>query len=195
MTAHHLLASSGASRLAVTGTLVLAMAAAAGCGSTSHQAASSAPPSAPVGAPPLPTHSPTKAQLRYTAKVRRELKRQQQKQAAAAAGKAHRAAVRAARARREAHQVEYIVTGTPGATVQYGPSGSNLQGASPMAITQRLRNPQYYAISAQLQGSGQIQCELKIGGKVISRGQASGGYNIATCEASQGIYGGWTNDN
>jgi hypothetical protein len=186
---------NGIIRLAGIATLMLAVAAAAGCGSSGHQTASSAPASAPALATPMPAHSPTKAQIRYIAKIHREMKRQQQRQAAAAARKAHREAVRTARAEHEAHQVEYIVTGTPGADVQYGPSGSNLEGASPMDITQRLRHPQYYAISAQLQGSGEIRCELKIGGKVISRGQASGGYNIATCEASQGLYGGWTNDN
>ncbi|MFJ3715163.1 MmpS family transport accessory protein [Streptomyces sp. NPDC090057] len=101
----------------------------------------------------------------------------------------------------EAHKekpqtVTYEVTGTSGADVQYGPAGSNAQGKVPMSVTKPLRNTQYYAITAQLQGGGHVTCRLKVNGKVISRSTASGGYNIASCEISKDVFSGkWTDTN
>jgi hypothetical protein len=92
--------------------------------------------------------------------------------------------------------VEYIVTGTPGASVQYGPSGSNLNGSVPMDVTAPLGSPSYYAITAQLQGDGAISCAIKVDGKVISQGAATGGYNICTAEIGQDPFTGkWQDDN
>lgn len=92
--------------------------------------------------------------------------------------------------------VEYVVTGTPGAQVTYGPSGSNFNGSVPMDVKARLGNPQYYAIDAQLQGSGSVQCEIKVNGKVISQASANGGFNIASCEIDQNpLTGQWENTN
>jgi hypothetical protein len=92
--------------------------------------------------------------------------------------------------------VTFVVTGTPGADVTYGPSGTNLSGSVPMRVTKPLGSPAYYAINAQLQGGGQIACKIKIDGKIISSGQAAGGYNIAQCEISPDpMTGQWQNDN
>jgi hypothetical protein len=92
--------------------------------------------------------------------------------------------------------VTYIVTGTPGASVTYGPSGSDLSGSVPMTVTQPLGSPLYYAISAQLQGSGSIRCEIKVDGVTIANSVAEGGYNIAQCEISQDpVSGVWQSDN
>jgi hypothetical protein len=55
--------------------------------------------------------------------------------------------------------------------------------------------PAYYAISAQLQGDGAVSCVIRVNGKAVSVGQASGGYNIATCEITQGLFGGWEDAN
>ena len=56
--------------------------------------------------------------------------------------------------------------------------------------------PIYYAISAQLQGGGDVSCKIEVDGHVISSGQATGGYNIAQCEIGQDpITGDWQNDN
>jgi hypothetical protein len=81
------------------------------------------------------------------------------------------------------HTVTYVVSGSP-ADVTYGPSGTNDSGTVPMSITRTLRSPAYYAITAQLQGSGSVSCEIRVNGKVISRAHATGGYNIASCEIS-----------
>ncbi len=51
-------------------------------------------------------------------------------------------------------------------------------------------------ISAQLNGSGAVSCEIKIGGVIVSHGAASGSYNIASCEVVQDpIDGGWEDAN
>jgi hypothetical protein len=91
--------------------------------------------------------------------------------------------------------VTYVVKGTPGADVTYGPSGSDLTGSVPMRITKKLADPAYYDIQAQLQGSGSVTVEILIDGKVLSTGHASGGYNIAMAEISQDPFTGkWQDD-
>ena len=92
--------------------------------------------------------------------------------------------------------VTYIVRGTPGADVTFGPDGSDFNGAVPMRVTRRLGNPDYYAISAQLQGDGSVSCSIEVDGIPLSTGSASGGYNIADCEIGQDpITSLWENDN
>ncbi|UXY23053.1 hypothetical protein N8I84_33395 [Streptomyces cynarae] len=112
-------------------------------------------------------------------------------------GHSAKAAAPRSTARKETPQtVTYVVTGTGGADVQYGPAGSSAQGKVPMSVTKPLRNPQYYAITAQLQGGGHVTCQLKVNGKVISQSTASGGYNLASCEISKDIFSGkWTDTN
>lgn len=114
-----------------------------------------------------------------------------------AAAPAKAAPVKAApKAKPKPQTVTYVVTGTSGADVQYGTSGSNAQGHVPMKITKKLGHPLYYSISAQLQGSGHITCKIEINGKAISTATASGGYNIAMCETSQDpLSGDWTDTN
>ena len=91
--------------------------------------------------------------------------------------------------------VEIIVTGSP-ADVTYGPSGSSLSGSVPLDVAGKIPSPApaYYAVTAQLQGSGSVSCQIKVDGDVISTGRATGGYSIATCEISQGPDG-WESDN
>jgi hypothetical protein len=92
--------------------------------------------------------------------------------------------------------VTYVVTGTAGASVTYGPAGSDLQGSVPMSVSAPLKHPAYYAISAQLNGSGQVSCAIDINGRTISSASATGGYNIASCEIDQNpITGQWENTN
>lgn len=122
---------------------------------------------------------------------------------ARAAAKAARLAAAAKKARQRAarqlaNTVTYIVTGTPGAQVTYGPAGSDFTGSVPMTVNAPIGNnpPIYFAIDAQLQGGGQVSCKIEVGGKVISAANASGGFNIATCEIGQNpITGQWENDN
>lgn len=48
----------------------------------------------------------------------------------------------------------------------------------------------YEEVNAQLQGSGDIQCSVTIGGKTKT-GHASGGYNICSAQLNSGFDGGW----
>jgi lambda repressor-like predicted transcriptional regulator len=90
--------------------------------------------------------------------------------------------------------ITYVVTGSS-ADVTYGPAGSNLSGSVPMSVTAPLGSPAFYSIDAQLNGNGEVQCEIEINGQVISSGTATGSYNIASCEISQDpITGQWQSD-
>lgn len=96
-----------------------------------------------------------------------------------------------------AQTVTYVVTGSP-ADVTYGPTGTELAGTVPMNKTAAIppKPPLYYSVSAQLQGSGTVSCEIKISGKVISSSTASGGYQIASCEVSRDPFTGeWQDTN
>ncbi len=85
-------------------------------------------------------------------------------------------------------QVTFSVTGSApdGVTITYGTNTSNLSGG-PLPFTATLPlstagGVLYYDITAQLSGAGSISCSISVGGKVISSGTASGGYNICTSE-------------
>ena len=97
-----------------------------------------------------------------------------------------------------ASTITYVVTGSSSAQVTYGPAGSNYTGSSPMrkTVTIPASVPIYYSIDAQLQGSGSVTCEILVGSTVVSKGSASGGYQIASCEISQDPFSGqWQDDN
>jgi hypothetical protein len=91
--------------------------------------------------------------------------------------------------------VEFIVNGSP-ADVTYGPSGSSLSGTVPLNAAGQIPSPApaFYAVNAQLQGAGAVTCEIRVDGAVISTARATGGYNIAICEISQGPSGDWESD-
>jgi len=93
--------------------------------------------------------------------------------------------------------VTYVVTGST-ADVTYGPAGSDSQGSVPMHVSAAIPSaaPAYYAISAQLQGSGSVSCEILVNGNVVSHATANGSYNIAQCEIVQDpLTGGWDDAN
>jgi hypothetical protein len=94
----------------------------------------------------------------------------------------------ATKAKPHHRKITYVVTGSA-ADVTYGPSGSDLQGHVPMRVTRKLKHPQYYSISAQLQGSGAVTCKILINGKVIDKARATGSFNIASCEIIQDVFG------
>ncbi|MEU8968146.1 hypothetical protein AB0D11_02525 [Streptomyces monashensis] len=48
----------------------------------------------------------------------------------------------------------------------------------------------YYDVTAQLQGSGDIQCSVTVDGQTKS-GHASGGYNICSAQLSSTLFGNW----
>ena len=49
----------------------------------------------------------------------------------------------------------------------------------------------FYNVTAQLQGSGDINCSVTVDGKT-KQGHASGGYNICDAQLSEDLFGGWT---
>lgn len=48
----------------------------------------------------------------------------------------------------------------------------------------------YYSLTAQLQGSGDINCSVTVNGHT-KKGHASGGYNICNAQANSGLFGDW----
>jgi hypothetical protein len=65
-----------------------------------------------------------------------------------------------------------------------------------MHVTRPLANPEFYAISAQLQGGGTVTCVIKVDGVPLSTSTATGGFNIADCEIGQDpITNLWEDDN
>jgi hypothetical protein len=86
-------------------------------------------------------------------------------------------------AARAQQTVTYIVRGSP-AYVTYGSAGSTYKGTVPMEVTRPLGHPQFYAIDAQLIGSGSVMCQIEVDKEVISQAQASGSYKVASCEIS-----------
>ncbi|WP_405657093.1 hypothetical protein [Streptomyces sp. NBC_00079] len=48
----------------------------------------------------------------------------------------------------------------------------------------------YYSLTAQLQGSGDINCSVTVDGHT-KKGHASGGYNICDAQLNSGLLGGW----
>jgi hypothetical protein len=175
----------------------------AGCGASGTVGAGS-----PAPQPSVTTTKPTAAQISASASAAAAaaalasssaavLARSGSASAAAASAAAAASSAAAARAAALADTVEFAVTGTF-ADVTYGPAGSDLTGSVPMDVRQRIPSdaPIYYAISAQLQGTGSVSCTIKVGGQVISQGTAQGGYNIAQCEIVEDpISGGWQDAN
>lgn len=81
--------------------------------------------------------------------------------------------------------VTYLVSGTPGAPVSYGPAGSDFSGQTPLRVTKRFGKGSYYGITAQLQAGGSVECEILFGTKVISKSVATGAYNVVSCQATK----------
>lgn len=52
------------------------------------------------------------------------------------------------------------------------------------------KDAEYYDVSAQLQGSGDIHCEVTVDGHTKTA-HASGGYNICDAQLSNGLFGDW----
>jgi hypothetical protein len=54
-----------------------------------------------------------------------------------------------------------------------------------MHVTRPVGNPEFYAISAQLQGGGTVTCVIKVDGVPLPASSATGGFNIADDEIGQ----------
>ncbi|WP_328584955.1 hypothetical protein [Streptomyces sp. NBC_00370] len=84
-------------------------------------------------------------------------------------------------------------TASAGADITYGSDGENLDGSGlPMTKTLTVKDDAlYYAINAQLQGGGDIQCSVTIDGKTKT-GHARGGYNICSAQLNADFMGGFS---
>lgn len=94
-----------------------------------------------------------------------------------------------------ATEVTFEVTGTApsGVDITYGNDSSNYQGSAPpfQASLPIKEGALYYAITAQLQGGGDVTCRVTIG-DAVKEGQAVGGYNICSAQLnSDPLNGGW----
>jgi hypothetical protein len=94
------------------------------------------------------------------------------------------------------HAITYVLSGSGAAEVTYGPSGSDIKGSLPMHVANPMGGADSYSIKAQLQGGGDVTCQIEVDGKVISRATATGGDNIAMCQIEQDpIRNEWINAN
>ena len=100
-----------------------------------------------------------------------------------------------------AKTVEFKVWGTAPAgdlgplDITYGSDSDTRKGAfknGQFTATLPLNDKaMYYQATAQLQGSGDINCSVTVDGKTKT-GHASGGYNICSAQLSSDLFGGWT---
>jgi len=93
-----------------------------------------------------------------------------------------------------AKTVEFIVRGSApaGVDITYGDDSSNYQGHLPMFVTKKVdSNAMYYDVSAQLNGGGNVTCEVRIG-SAKKVGHASGGYNICSAQLNSDFSGGFS---
>lgn len=99
------------------------------------------------------------------------------------------------------HTVEFRVWGTApagalgGLDIQYGSDTDTRKGGfknGKFEATLPLnKDAMYYQLNAQLQGSGDINCSVTVGGKTKT-GHASGGFNICMAQLSSGVFGDWS---
>lgn len=91
-------------------------------------------------------------------------------------------------------KVRFLVEGDApqGVDITYGSDSDNRQGnGMPFAATLPAHSDaMYYAVTAQLNGSGDITCTVQIGDHVKT-GHASGSYNICSAQLNAGPFGGW----
>lgn len=100
---------------------------------------------------------------------------------------------------RAPEQVTYACTGHGSVDITYGPNGSQHTASHlPFKHTDVLiAGAQYYATTAQLQGSGSVSCATTVqtddllgyAQTVSNSASADGGYNIATAQVCSGVDG------
>ncbi|WP_329215322.1 hypothetical protein OG352_06600 [Streptomyces sp. NBC_01485] len=81
-----------------------------------------------------------------------------------------------------------------GLDITYGSDSDNRKGAfknGTFTATLPLDDEAlFYTVTAQLQGSGDINCSVTVDGHT-EKGHASGGYNLCNAQANAGLLGGW----
>lgn len=81
-----------------------------------------------------------------------------------------------------------------GVDITYGSDSDNRDASTGnLPVMKKLKvteDAEYYALTAQLNGSGDISCSVTIG-KEVAKGHASGSFNICDAQLSRGLMGGW----
>lgn len=79
-----------------------------------------------------------------------------------------------------------------GVDITYGSDTENIQGGGlPMTETLKFDDAaEYYAVTAQLEGGGDIRCSVTVQGET-KEAHAQGGYNICNAQLSSDGLGGW----
>jgi hypothetical protein len=97
-----------------------------------------------------------------------------------------------------APRVLFTCTGSApnGVTITYGAEGTNDSASSlPFSTSVPLNSgAEYYNVTAQLQGGGQVSCTTVVnwnGQSITQTGSANGGYNLASAEICSDFSGGW----
>lgn len=93
--------------------------------------------------------------------------------------------------------VTYLIRGTASADsyAEFGPDLDILHHRVPMRLTQRLADASFYNLTAYLQTSGRVTCEILVNGRVIARGRASGSFVTCSLEISEDPFTGrWQYD-
>ncbi|MFF0789391.1 hypothetical protein [Streptomyces spiralis] len=85
-------------------------------------------------------------------------------------------------------------TATNGVDINYGSDSDSRKGTfvngefeASLPVT---KGVMYFNVMGQLQGGGDIQCSVTIGGKT-KKGHASGDYNICDAQLNSDLFGGW----
>ncbi|MGV9346531.1 hypothetical protein ACWDSD_17240 [Streptomyces spiralis] len=85
-------------------------------------------------------------------------------------------------------------TATHGVDINYGSDSDSRKGTFANgkfeATLPVAEGVMYFNVMGQLQGGGDIQCSVTIGGKT-KKGHASGDYNICHAQLNSGLFGGW----
>jgi hypothetical protein len=87
--------------------------------------------------------------------------------------------------------VTFRVRGTAsGVDITYGSDSDNRQGPNSLPWQSTMARDDsgdtlYYSVTAQLNGGGDITCDVLVGSKVVATGHASGGYNICMAQIGQ----------
>jgi hypothetical protein len=94
-----------------------------------------------------------------------------------------------------AAEATFSVTGTApsGVHVAYGIGVLKYQGARrlPLHVIMKIaKNALFADVSAELQGSGNITCTIRIG-KASSTAHATGGFSICSAQLNRDVSGGW----
>lgn len=122
------------------------------------------------------------------------------KTATAPAGKAGGHAKSAAPSKAAAKTVVFKVWGTApagalgGLDIMYGSDSDTRKGTFKNGTFEATlplkKDALYYSLTAQLQGSGDVNCSVTVDGHT-KKGHASGGYNICDAQLSADLLGGW----